>query len=55
MENIDKGVLKKDILQLLNEESVEARNEMGKYNRNVVKEHYSVDRMASDALKLYKF
>ena len=55
LENIDKDVLKKDILKLLKEESDEVKNGMGKYNRNVVKDHYSVDKMASDALKLYKF
>lgn len=55
LENIDKEVLKKDILQILEEDGVEAKNEMGKYNRNVVKQHYSVDKMASDALELYKF
>ena len=55
LEDIDKEVLKNDILKLLIKESEEALIEMGKYNRNVVKEHYSVDKMASDALELYKF
>ena len=55
LENIDKEVMKKDIVKILNEEASDARNEMGKYNRNVVKQYYSVDKMASDALELYKF
>ena len=47
--------MKKDILQILVETDEETRIEMGKYNRNVVEEHYSVEKMTEDALNLYKF
>ena len=51
LEKIEKETLKKDILQVL-EEDVKT---MGTYNRSVVKEYYSVEKMTSDALELYKF
>lgn len=55
LELIEKNELKKDILQILVETDEETRIEMGKYNRNVVEEHYSVEKMTEDALNLYKF
>lgn len=51
LEKISSEVLKKDILQILGESS----EEMGKYNRSVVKEGYSVEKMAEDAINLYEF
>ena len=51
LEKIEKETLKKDILQVL-EEDVKT---MGTYNRSVVKEYYPVEKMTSDALELYKF
>ena len=51
LEKIDKNKLKNDILQTLASESKE---KMGKYNRNIVKEFYSIEKMAEDALKIYK-
>lgn len=51
LEKVDKEMLKNDILTLLNEPI----HEMGKYNRKVVEESYSVEKMANDAMKLYKF
>jgi glycosyltransferase involved in cell wall biosynthesis len=55
LEVIDKEELKKDILQILVETDDETRIEMGKYNRSIVEEHYSVEKMTEDALELYKF
>ena len=52
---LDKEQLKNDILQILKETSNEEKIEMGKYNRNVVKDYYSVGKMMADALELYKF
>ena len=51
LENIEKETLKKDILKILEEDG----KAMGQYNRSVVKEYYSVEKMTSDALELYKF
>lgn len=51
LEKIEKETLKNDILKVL-EEDVKT---MGEYNRSVVKEYYSVEKMTSDALELYKF
>ena len=50
LEKVDKEMLKNDILTLLNE----SVHEMGKYNRKVVEELYSVEKMANDALELYQ-
>ena len=55
LKTIEKEELKKDILQILVKTDKEARAEMGKYNRNIVKTHYSVEKMKEDALELYKF
>ena len=51
LEKLNKEVLKKDILKVLKEN----KEEMGKYNRNIVLSEYSVKKMASDALELYRF
>ena len=51
LEQIQKETLKKDILNIL-EKDVKS---MGEYNRSVVNLYYSVEKMASDALELYKF
>ncbi len=51
LKEIDGQTLKKDILQILAENT----DEMGKYNRSVVMEGYSVKKMAEDAINLYKF
>ena len=51
LEKIEKEILKKDILSAL-EKDVKT---MGEYNRSIVKEYYSVEKMTSDALELYKF
>lgn len=44
---------KEDIITLLTMDEHERRI-LGAYGRNTVKEHYSLDRMTQDALKLYK-
>lgn len=49
--DIDKDKLKADIKELIKEKNVE----MGKYNRRVVEENYSIQKMAEDALNIYKF
>lgn len=51
LEKIEREKLKKDILKILEEDV----KKMGEYNRSVVKEYYSVEKMTSDALDLYKF
>lgn len=45
--------LKKDILYLLKEIDGSERTRLGQYARQTVKEHYSVETMAGDALKMY--
>lgn len=44
--------LKRDVLTLLNSSEQELER-LGKYSRQTVKEHYSVDTMADDAMKMY--
>jgi len=44
--------LKKDILHLLSSPSAELKK-LGKYARDTVAEHYSMDTMADDAVKMY--
>ncbi len=51
LEPINKDTLKRDIEKLIN-----IKNEkIGQYNREIVKKYYSVEKMADDALNLYKF
>lgn len=49
---IDRETMKKDILSLLTRAPQE-RDRIGTYCRQVILEHYSVERMASDALDAY--
>lgn len=51
LEKIEKETLKKDILSLLKKDEKDS----GKYNRSVVQEYYSVEKMTFDTLELYKF
>lgn len=44
-------LLKRDVLDLIKKENKE---EYGKYNRNIVKEYYSVEKMANDCEKAYE-
>ena len=50
MKKLDLVILKKDIINL----SRENTENMGKYNRKVVLENYSVEKMMQDALKIYR-
>lgn len=51
LKNIDKEVLKKDIISLLKEN----KEAMGEYNRKIVVSEYSTEKMAKDAIELYSF
>ena len=42
--------MKKDILELISKEN---KSELGKYNREVVKKYYSVEKMTDDCEKAY--
>lgn len=48
---LDKNTLLEDIVKMLSEDT----KAQGEYNRKVVKEGYSVEKMANDALEMYKF
>lgn len=51
MKNVEKETLKQDIINLLNGKNAE----MGKFNRKVIEENYSVKKMVEDAMEIYKF
>lgn len=52
VEALSKEKLKEDIEKVLSLD-VETRVQMGEFNRNVVKNSYSVDKMVGDAMKIY--
>ena len=45
--------LRDDLLSLLGDDKADLRAELGKYSLETVKKYYSVDTMASDAIKMY--
>ncbi len=45
--------LTEDLMQLLGEDKAEKRKALGEYSLETVKKYYSVDTMASDAIKMY--
>ncbi len=53
VEEITKEKLKNDILKVLNF-SIESKQKMGQFNRNVVKNSYSIEKMVEDSIKVYK-
>ncbi len=53
LEMSSEEVLKKDILQLM-QENGEKLAQMGDFNRNTIKDYYSVEKMTDDCEKMYK-
>ena len=50
LEKTSEELLKKDILELINSDKKES---YGKYNREIVKKYYSVEKMVEDCISVY--
>lgn len=51
LESVNEDKVRKDILTLLSQNPNE---ELGRYNREIVKKYYSIEKMTDDCEKAYK-